>query len=75
MVSEIIWLEHRNKFINHICIDDVIERDPAEKGVESLKTCPDEGRFGLVCIFEHEFAELEDGSEILVHLCFEVFDL
>lgn len=75
VVPEVVRLEHHHKFVNHVCVDDVVERDPAEKGVESLKTCPDEGRFGLMCILEDEFAEFEDGGEILVHLCFEIFDL
>jgi hypothetical protein len=25
-----------------------------------------------MCIFQYEFAELEDGGEVFVHLCFEL---
>ncbi len=52
MVSEVVRLEHHHQFVDHVRVEDVVHWNPAEKGVEGLETRTDQGRFGLVGIFE-----------------------
>ena len=68
-------MEHKDEFIDHISVDDVIERNPAEKSIKRFKTSPYKRLLGLMRILKHKFAKIKNSSEILVHLFLELLDL
>lgn len=75
IISEVVTCQHHDQLVNQICTNDVVHRNPTQKGIERFQAGIYKRGFCLVGVFENELTQLEDSREVTVHLLLQFWDL